>query len=41
MIQRKEDIGRKFAALFQHVVDGVGVELGMRRQLPELGVELQ
>ena len=41
MIQRKEDVGRKLAALFQHLIDGVGIELGMRRQLPELGVELQ
>jgi hypothetical protein len=35
-VQRKRYLGRKFAALFQHRIDGVNVQLGVRRANFEL-----
>ena len=37
VVQRKQHLGGELAALFEHGVDGVGVDLGVARQALELG----
>jgi hypothetical protein len=33
MVQREQYLGGEFTALFQHLIDDVGIDLGMLRQL--------
>ena len=41
MIQREQYLGRELAALFQHLVDDVGIDLGMLRHLLQFLFDLQ
>ena len=41
VIQREQHLGGEFAALLQHVVDGVCVDLGVLRQLLQFALDLQ
>ena len=41
VVQREQHFGSEFAALFQHLVDDVGVDVGVRRHLLQFFFHLQ
>ncbi|MNS98059.1 hypothetical protein D3C72_1324140 [compost metagenome] len=41
VVQREQYLGGEFAALFQHLVDDVGVDVGIRRHLLQFFFHLQ